>query len=132
MSEENLTSENVEGADGAAIAVTETAPAEESPAAGQPQPIEGLIPGRPVHYVLDRPYSAGEAHEIRPAIIVRVWDRFAGTSNLQVFTDGSNDRKFTGETRRFPGDTGDNIVWKTSIRYSEGREPGTWHWPPRG
>jgi hypothetical protein len=100
-------------------------------AADAPQPIPGLVMGRMVYYVLDQPYSAGEAPVIRPAIVVQVWDRYAGTSNLQVITDGENDRKFIGEQRRFPGDTGPGFVWKTSVLYSEGREPGTWHWPPR-
>lgn len=46
--------------------------------------------------------------EVVPAIIVRVW----GTAvNLKVFNDASFD------------------TWKTSVMYSEKKEPGTWHWP---
>lgn len=113
-----------------------TSTADATPAteeAAAPEPIEGLIMGSTVHYVLDQPYGAGEAPVIRPATIVHVWDTISGCVNLQVFTDGSNDRKFTGiDARRFPGDTGPGTVWKSSRLYSEGREPGTWHWPPRG
>lgn len=90
--------------------------------ADEPKPIPGLAPGRAVHFVTDKPLSAGEAPEVRPAVVVRVWDLHTGVSNLQVFVDGTNDG--------YPA--GQGTAWKTSIRYSEGREPGTWHWPPRG
>ncbi|HEV2704942.1 MAG TPA: hypothetical protein VGV59_03400 [Pyrinomonadaceae bacterium] len=95
--------------------------AEATDTAEAPKPIEGLTIGRIVHYVLDKPYSAGEPPTIRPAIVVHVWDRQTGSSNLQVIVDGTNDG--------YESSTG--TVWKTSCNYSEGREPGTWHWPPR-
>lgn len=79
---------------------------------------QGLTAGRMVHYVLPDGRSQGEH---RPAIVVRVWDipsYPAGTINLQVFTDGSNDGK----------DYAAGTVWKTSVHYSEDKEPGTWHW----
>lgn len=81
----------------------------------QPQGIPGLTEGRIVHYVLEDGSHAGDH---RPAIVVRVWDHEKGTINLQVFTDGSND----GEQYK------SGIAWKTSRLYSEGKEPGTWHW----
>lgn len=93
-----------------------------APTAEEPRPLDGLIAGRIVHYVMDRPYSAGEAPEVRPAVVVRVWDAHTGCVNLQVFIDGTNDGY---ESAR-------GTVWKTSRLYSEGGEAGTWHWPPRG
>jgi hypothetical protein len=99
-------------------------PASPEPTAEGPQPIAGLTEGHIVHFVTDRPLSAGETPDIRPAMIVRIWDRLSGCVNLQVFTDGDNDLKFTDSR-------GSNVVWKTSRLYSETREPGTWHWPPR-
>jgi hypothetical protein len=80
--------------------------------------MEGLIEGRMVHYVMEDGHYVG-AH--RPAVIVRVWDHGYGTCNLQVFTDCTND-----------GDQyADGLAWKTSRVYSEGKEPGTWHWIER-
>lgn len=80
--------------------------------------MDGLTEGRIVHFVT----AAGEH---RPAIVVRVWrdlqERYPGYSNLQVFTDGSND-----------GDWGrPNVVWETSVAYSEEPKPRTWHWIER-
>lgn len=77
--------------------------------------------GRVVHYVLDKPYSAGEPPAVRPAIVVLVWGHDDQMVNLQVFTDGKNDG----------AEYASGLAWKTSRKYSEGREPGTWHWPPR-
>lgn len=77
--------------------------------------MEGLTEGRIVHYVLpDGPHQG----EHRPAIVVKVWSKDVGTSNLQVFVDGENDG--------YPAGT--NVVWKTSITYSENPVSGTWHW----
>lgn len=92
-----------------------------TPTTDKPNPIAGLAIGRIVHYVLDKPYSAGEAAVIRPAMVVHVWDRMTGCSNLQVFIDGANDN--------YPPEQG--TVWKTSRLYSAKHEPGTWHFPPR-
>ncbi len=85
---------------------------EMSAAIGQPEatPIEGLTEGRIVHYVTDM-------GKHRPAIIVQVWDRWSGCSNLQVFTDGTNDG--------FPADRG--ITWITSIEHSAQPTVNTWH-----
>lgn len=68
--------------------------------------------GDRVGYVLDRGYSAGEAPEIVKARISHVHDSDEGIVDLVV---GS----------------GDGAVTKTSRRYSEGREVGTWHWLPK-
>ena len=77
--------------------------------------MEGLTEGRIVHYVLA---DGGSMGEHRPAIVVKVWSKESGTSNLTVFTDWSND-----------GQHNENgIRWTTSVQYSEGKEPGTWHW----
>ena len=86
------------------------------------KPIAGLIQGRTVHYVMDTPLAAGESPKVRPATVVVVNDAATGSSNLQVFVDGTNDGYGPGQ----------GTVWKPSSVYSEGREPGTWHWPPRG
>ena len=74
-----------------------------------PLDLRPVTVGRIVHYVM----GSGEH---RPAIIVCVWNQEAGTSNLQVFTDGSNDGKV-------------NVVWETSITRSNVPKPYTWHWP---
>lgn len=68
-----------------------------------------------VGYVLPDGRHPGE---VRPAIILKIWDRDNGCSNLNVFTDGDND---------YPGT--DGLLWATSILYDGGLEPepGTWH-----
>ncbi len=92
--------------------------------------MEGLTEGRIVHFVMP-------SHEHRPAIVVKVWDRSgqAGTSNLQVITDGPNDLPYTPEEKQqfqdFDMDLGavrHGHIWKTSIMFSEDPQPGTWHW----
>src|SRR4051812_37918792 len=82
--------------------------------------MDGLTEGRMVHYVLPDGPSAGQH---RPAVVVHVWrdipDYVAdGRVQLQVFTDGTNDG----------GDYAGGLVWRTSVKYSEEKEPGTWHW----
>lgn len=71
--------------------------------------------GRIVLYVpqKDSPEANNQA-EVVPAIVVKPWGKEAGAAvNLKVFTDGHAD------------------TWRTSIPYSEAKEPNTWHWPPR-
>lgn len=49
-----------------------------------------------------------------PAIIVRTWEETSYQNdevNLKVFTDAGHN------------------AWRTSVPYSEGKEPNTWHWP---
>jgi hypothetical protein len=73
--------------------------------------------GRIVHYTLPDGRSAGE---IRPAIVVRVWDETYRAIQLQVFTDAANDD--------LPG-----VNWRTSVMESESGESerGRWHWPKK-
>lgn len=75
--------------------------------------------GRVVHYVLSiedgtNPPNVGQH---RPAFIVRVWNE--DCVQLQVFTDGKNDRP-----------DGENGIWVTSVvQDEEEKKPRTWHWP---
>jgi len=82
--------------------------------------IEGLTEGRIVHFVT-------ESGKHRPAIVVQVWSKDTGCSNLQVFLDGTNDRadKFSLEQMN------QGTSWKTSVTYSEEPKPNTWHYPER-
>lgn len=75
--------------------------------------------GRIVHFVTN------EGNH-RPAIVVEVWNKETGCSNLQVFTDGFNDSK-----GRKQFDQPQNVSWATSVNYSEEPKPYTWHWPER-
>jgi len=94
--------------------------------------MEGLTEGRIVHYVMP------DGVEHRPAIVVKVWRKEDGTppdngvSNLQVFTDGTNDfyhtKGSTGEKWISDAEVKTGIVWRTSIVYSEEPKPNTWHW----
>ena len=89
--------------------------------------MDGLIEGRIVHYVMP------DGNHV-PAIVVKVWNP-NGTSNLQIFTDGVNSLPSTPEENRkfdsfgfWPDEIRHGHLWITSIRYSEEKEPGTWHW----
>lgn len=91
--------------------------------------MEGLTEGRIVHYVLQN-------GEHRPAIVVKVWQQSDydpegnvsglpkspenGCSNLQVFMDSDAEGKYNDQM--LP------ISWRTSVLYSEEKEPSTWHW----
>lgn len=89
----------------------------------QPQPIPGLGPGRIVHYVLtDHDLDNASAGEVRPAMVIQVWDTTTGCSNLTVFIDMANDVKRGGDPVAFDA---------SSIHYDEAGSPGTWHFPPR-
>jgi hypothetical protein len=74
-----------------------------------------IIPsiGRIVHFVLP-------SGQHRPAIIVRVWGEKPTEDslvNLQVFSDGTNDKLKGTE-------------WRTSVHQAEAnKKPGTWHAP---
>lgn len=80
----------------------------------------GIIEGRMVHYVLPDGHSKGQH---RAAVIVKTWGTLPKSAvNLKVITDGFND---------YPPDhvsTITGFLWKTSVPYSENKEPGTWHW----
>lgn len=95
--------------------------------------IPGLAVGRIVHYVLESGRCAGDH---RPAIVVRDWKQENGLVQLQVFTDGWNDGfKATQLVKVGEQETAisieQNTIWRTSVHYSEEKEPGTWHWPER-
>ena len=81
--------------------------------------MDGLIEGRIVHYVT-------QSGNHRPAIIVQVWNKEDGLSNLQVFTDGNNDYQVRPEFTKVA-----NVVWTPSIKFSEEPKPATWHWIER-
>lgn len=87
--------------------------------------MDGLTEGRIVHYVLPN-------GEHRPAMVVRVWNKSAGTVNLQVFTDSDNDiaafAADSGVAQTYKEEIRRGIVWKTSVGYSEKDISGTWHW----
>ncbi|MBA2285849.1 MAG: hypothetical protein H0W02_10220 [Ktedonobacteraceae bacterium] len=92
--------------------------------------IDGLAVGRIVHYVLESGRSQGDH---RPAIVVRDWKQDNGLVNIHVFTDGLNDglesSSYNPEQNVvFPVIS---TIWRTSIHYSEEKEPGTWHWPEK-
>jgi hypothetical protein len=78
------------------------------------------IEGDRVLYVLAEGRNKGE---VRGAIVTKSWSRAtAGVVNLTVFTDFSND--FYTDQKGCDG-----LLWRTSVSYSETKEPGTWHWP---
>lgn len=78
--------------------------------------IEGLRVGAIVGYVL---YDGNNEGQVRPAIVVKIWDHITGCSQLQVFMDGDGTEGFN--------DSAPNIQWETSILYDEDKTPGTWH-----
>lgn len=82
--------------------------------------MEGLTEGRIVHYVMP-------SGEHRPAIVVHNWGEVysdPGTVNLTVFTDWTNDRHAMGVYDK-------GLYWATSVKYSEDKTEGTWHWIER-
>jgi hypothetical protein len=103
--------------------------------------MEGLVEGRIVHFVLDNhvfktnPDEVGKSQSIegltcRPAIIVNAWGGKLedGMVNLIVLFDGSNDVIAANRLEiMWIGYT----AWITSVKYSETKEIGTWHWPER-
>jgi len=91
--------------------------------------MKGVTEGRIVHFVL-------QSGDHRPAIIVNAWGNQGGDSgmvNMVVFLDGTNDRKSirpaAGVLEFSSGELDRCTAWKTSIHYSDGKEPNTWHWP---
>lgn len=77
--------------------------------------------GRIVHYVLSSQDGTMD-HKVgqhRPAIITHCWSDTC--VQLQVFTDGTNDRL-----------KGEPVIWVTSVTHDEDEKKGrTWHWPER-
>lgn len=90
--------------------------------------VNGALPsvGRIVHFAL--PKGMRHAGECRAAIVRRVFPAAAseGPCNLTIFLDGQNDQDEgappIGPPLLMEGD---------SVRFDEGRAPGTWHWPER-
>jgi hypothetical protein len=82
--------------------------------------------GRIVHFVMPDGKS-------RPAQVVEVFT--PPTVNLQVFTDGGNDRanwiKLLGYMPSPEADV-PALLWRTSVGFDGSDKPvaGTWHWPP--
>lgn len=83
--------------------------------------MDGLTEGRIVHFVMPN-------GEHRPAIVVKVWNKTSGTSNLTVFSDWMND----GNMPNMPHSANDvarGIFWATSVMPDEEtKAPNTWHW----
>lgn len=82
--------------------------------------MEEVTVGRTVHYVL----TDGQH---RPATVVRTFPGYDGV-NLVVLLDGTNDST-VAIAHGFQA--GALTGWATSVKYSEGKEPFTWHWPER-
>ncbi|RYF78447.1 MAG: hypothetical protein EOO39_01400 [Cytophagaceae bacterium] len=70
--------------------------------------------GRIVHFVPTpgQPEAANGAKVI-PAMVIQVWGD-GSLANLRCFPDST-----------------ENPTWRPSAKYSEAKEPGTWHWPAR-
>lgn len=92
--------------------------------------MDGFTEGRIVHFVLPN-------GEHRAAMIVRAWPPQQvggdeGVANMQVMLDGTNDGDLAWQ--RFNYGEGETVHvhnfnrWETSVHYSEGKEPRTWHW----
>lgn len=87
--------------------------------------------GAQVLYVLESGNCKGD---FRPAFVVRDWKQPGGLVNMQVLTDGFNDTfresvagmQSNGEAVSLNFSA--NTLWRTSVHYSEDKEPGTWHW----
>ena len=84
--------------------------------------MENPTVGRIVHFVT-------EEGTHKAAIVVATWGN--ESCNLQVFTDGNNERgnyivNDLNRKNEVP-----SVVWVTSISYSEEPKPRTWHWPER-
>lgn len=113
--------------------------------------------GRIVRYVIGFDHEGKPA--TCAAMVVRTWNDGHGV-NLQVFVDGSNDYRSrypvalkapaggdglctvvpvgTPEASPYtnsfaPSDVEcvHGMMWRTSVRYDESKQPGTWHWPDR-
>lgn len=78
--------------------------------------------GRIVHFVT-------ENGEHKAAIVVAAWGN--DSCNLQVFTDGNNERGHYIVNDLVRKGLIPESVWVTYISYSEEPKPRTWHWPER-
>jgi hypothetical protein len=87
--------------------------------------MEGLTPGRVVHYVLTEgdPVKQHAIGEHRSATVLKVLNA-DGSANLRVDIDGSNDAD-----NWYVGDAGPPLsFWATSVLPDPDGSPGTWHW----
>jgi hypothetical protein len=78
--------------------------------------------GRIVHFVT-------ENGEHKAAMVVAVWG--SECCNLQVFTDCNNERGHYIVNDLARKGLIPEVVWVTSVQYSEKPNPRTWHWPER-
>lgn len=80
--------------------------------------------GADILFVLDKSNFAGEAGQVRPGKIVRVWDGQSeanpGYVNAVIFCDGSND----GSNRETPC-----LFWATSITHDGNKGERSYHFP---
>jgi hypothetical protein len=67
-------------------------------------------------------YTLNDGKTERPAIVVRVVTDNT-VVNLQVFTDGTNDAGILDQSQS------ENVLWQTSVPYSETQEARTWRFP---
>ena len=88
---------------------TDSVPESLAPPPTRPDPPLPTI-GRIVHYVPqdEKDPAASNYAKVVPGIVVSTHG--ATTVNLQVFIDGEK-----------------GVAWKTSVLYSDNKEPGTWH-----
>lgn len=96
--------------------------------------LNGLQIGRIVHYVLGANDVSNPKFVGRhvAGIVVNACPKLGredGYANLTIFPDWSNDGFEDFSKGAMPVAVG--IAWKTSVSYSEDKEPGTWHWPER-
>lgn len=99
--------------------------------------IEGLTPGRMVHYVLAKEDGVREwkAGEHRPAIVVAQPNADSPKVHLSVFTAGSND--FPGAKLDALGVANSDPMFmpgmlRVNVEHDPSAStPGTWHWPER-
>lgn len=102
--------------------------------------MEGLVEGRVVHFVLGDHASTDGTRDCRAAVIVNAWNGILddGMVNLKVLLDGNNDyglvaskdllKKCTINKTVTEGNSILDYLWLTSVKYSENKEVGTWHW----
>lgn len=84
--------------------------------------MDGLTEGRIVHFVMPN-------GQHRPAIVVHVWNKTSGVSNLTVFSDWTNDTHNLPNAFHNPDDIAHGMFWVTSANPDEEtKKSGTWHW----
>jgi hypothetical protein len=95
--------------------------AEQPPKAAPNADLDGLVPGRIVHYVLPDGRRTGEH---RPAMVIDVPDPEAGVAHLAVYTVPDQDY----DMHQHPG----IIFFARATKFDPTAEmQGTWHWIER-